>query len=75
MSEKEIIIPIKFIQKNNNESFVLVSENGMAVKKMITIDREYNGYAQITSGLAEGDMLITEGYDLINEGDKITVKK
>ncbi len=74
-AKPEIIIPIKFIQKDNIEKYVLVEENGIAVKKAITIDREYNGYAQVTSGLKEGDRLISEGYDLINEGDKITVKK
>ncbi len=70
-----IFIPIKFIQKENGDNFVLVEEKGVAVKKIVTISREYSGYAEIASGLADGDMLITEGYDLINEGDKINLKK
>lgn len=74
-AKPEIIIPVKFIQKNGNEQFVLVAENGLAVKKIITIAKEYNGMAQIATGIATGDKLITEGYDLINEGDKITLKK
>ncbi|MDI1234386.1 MAG: efflux RND transporter periplasmic adaptor subunit [bacterium] len=74
-AKPEMIVPIRYIQKNNDESFVLVEENGVAVKKIITFGKEYNGYAQITSGLVEGDKLITEGYDIINEGDKIVVKK
>ena len=74
-NKPEMIVPIRYIQKSNNENFVLVEENGVAVKKVITIGKEYNGYAQIISGLIEGDQLIIEGYDLINEGDKITVKK
>lgn len=69
-----ITVPVKYIQKNNNESFVLVEENNVAVKKIITIAKEYNGIAELKNGLIEGDKVITEGYDLINAGDKIKVK-
>ncbi|MFM6982517.1 MAG: efflux RND transporter periplasmic adaptor subunit [Chitinophagaceae bacterium] len=69
-----ITVPVKYIQKNNDESFVLVEENNVAVKKIITIAKEYNGIAELKSGLSEGDKVITEGYDLINAGDKIKVK-
>ncbi len=70
-----IVIPVKYIQRSTAESFVLVAENGKAVKKVITIGHEYNGMTEITSGLKENDLLITAGYDLINDGDKIEVKK
>jgi RND family efflux transporter MFP subunit len=69
-----IVLPIKFIQKGAQESYVLVAENGIAVKKSIKISREYSGLAEIMEGLREGDMLITDGFDLINEGDKIEIK-
>ena len=71
----KVVVPVKFIQKGTAESYVLIAENGIAVKKLIKISREYNGIAEIAEGLAAGDLLITEGYDLINEGDKINVKK
>jgi RND family efflux transporter MFP subunit len=74
-SKPQIIVPVKFIQKGIEESFVLVAENGIAVKKSILISKEYNGMAEISEGLKEGDMLITEGYDLVNDGDKILLKK
>jgi membrane fusion protein (multidrug efflux system) len=71
----EIVLPVKFIQRSSNENYVMVAENGKAVKKNIKTGREYNGKAEVMSGLQEGDMLITEGYDLVNEGDKIVVRK
>lgn len=71
----KLVVPIKFIQKGANESFVLISENGIVVKKIITTSHEYNGLSEVSEGLKEGDLLITEGYDLINEGDKINIKK
>jgi RND family efflux transporter MFP subunit len=73
-SKPVIIIPVKFIQKDGNESFVLVEEAGVAVKKTVSILKEYNGMAELSNGLIEGDKVITEGYDLINAGDKVKTK-
>lgn len=69
----QVIVPVKFIQKGADESFVLVAENGKAVKKIVKINHEYAGLAEVLSGLKEGDQIITEGYDLINDGDKIVI--
>jgi membrane fusion protein (multidrug efflux system) len=71
----KLVVPVKYIQKGTNENFVLVSENGKVVKKVITITHEYNGMAEVAEGLKDGDLLITEGYDLINEGDNVNVAK
>ena len=70
-----IVIPIKFIQKTTNDSFVMIAENGKVVNKKISIGNQYNGNAEILSGLNAGDLLITQGYDLVYEGDKIIIKK
>jgi RND family efflux transporter MFP subunit len=70
-----IVVPVKYIQKGAEESFVMVDENGKAVKKVVKIGREYRGTAEITEGLKEGDLLITEGYDLVIEGSPIKSTK
>lgn len=69
-----ITVPVKYIQKDGDESYVLVEENGVAVKKAVSILKEYNGIAELKSGLVEGDKVITEGYDLISAGDKVKIK-
>jgi membrane fusion protein (multidrug efflux system) len=74
-SNNAIVVPVRFIQKGTHESFVLVAENGAAVKKLIKIGHEYSGMAEVVEGLKAGDLLITQGYDLVNDGDKIIVKK
>jgi len=75
-SKPELVVPVKYIQKGAEESFVMVEESGKAAKKIVKIGREYNGMAVITDGLKEGDMLITDGYDLVNEGTEIkSIKK
>jgi membrane fusion protein (multidrug efflux system) len=70
----QLIVAEKYIQKGANESFIMIAENGKAVKKSITINHQYNGNAEITSGLKDGDLIITEGYDLVNDGDAIKIK-
>lgn len=71
----QIVVPVKYIQKGTNESFVMIFENDKAVKKVVKISHEYNGMAEISEGLKEGDMLITEGYDIINDNDQVNLKK
>lgn len=74
-AKPELVVPVKYIQKGAEESFVMVAENNIAVKKTVQIGREYAGVAEIISGLKEGDLLITEGYDLVVEGAKIDAVK
>lgn len=70
-----VVLPVKFIQKSSTGNYVLVAENGKVVKKVITIGREYSGLAEVTGGLNEGEQLIVKGYDLVIDGDAITVQK
>ncbi|MGZ3903761.1 MAG: efflux RND transporter periplasmic adaptor subunit [Bacteroidia bacterium] len=70
-----ITIPVKFIQRGTTETYVYVAVGNKCVKKSIKTGREYSGMAEITEGLTAGDLLITAGYDLVNDGDAITVKK
>ncbi len=71
-----IIIPVKALQKDDtNQSFVFVAENNIAKKRIVTLGKEFNGKIEITSGLKEADLLITEGYNIVNENDAIAYKK
>ncbi|MBS1636561.1 MAG: efflux RND transporter periplasmic adaptor subunit [Bacteroidetes bacterium] len=71
----EIVVPVKYIQRGTKESYVYVVENGKVVKRSIKTNREYNGMVEVESGLKEGEQLIVQGYDLVNEGDAVEVKK
>ena len=42
-----------------------------AVKRKVTTSRTYNGQTEITSGLVVGDLLITVGYQELEDGDEI----
>jgi multidrug efflux pump subunit AcrA (membrane-fusion protein) len=71
-----IIIPVKALQKDDtNQSFVFVAENNIAKKRIVTLGKEFNGKIEITGGLKEADLLIIEGYNIVNENDAIAYKK
>ena len=70
-----ITIPVRVVQKDeNNAQFVYLSEKGIAKKQLVKLGKEYNGKAEVLNGLKEGDMVVTSGYDLINEGDSVQAK-
>ena len=71
-----ITIPVRTIQRDeNNAPFVFVAVDGKAQKRIVTLGKEYSGKAEVKSGLNENDLLVTLGYDVINEGDAIVYKK
>jgi len=69
-----VVLPVKFIQKSSIGNFVFVAQNGTVVTKPIVIGKEYSGMAEITAGLNEDDQLIVKGYDLVIDGDAISIQ-
>lgn len=74
-NDKANVIPINTIQNSDEGQYVMIvkTENGKntAKKVKVTVGKQYGGMAEITSGLASGDKLITTGYQDLNEGDNI----
>lgn len=75
-SSNALSIPVNTIQTDEKGKFVLVAanENGKLIsrKRAIVIGELYGDKIEIKSGLQEGDMLITEGYQGLYEGQLIT---
>jgi membrane fusion protein, multidrug efflux system len=73
-SEKPVIvIPVKAIQKDeNNAAFVYVADGKKAKKQMVVVGEQYKGKAEIKEGLKDGDLVLDSGYDMVNEGDVIS---
>ncbi len=74
-SPKAIVVPVNTVQKNELETFVMVSVKkdgkNVAEKRSITLGKIYNDKAEILSGLVEGDLLITAGYNDLNNNELI----
>lgn len=75
-NEKAFCIPVNFIQSNKDGKFVFVAvqkdNQWVATRRLVKPGMDYNGVAEILEGLAEGDKVITSGYQSVNEGAQIT---
>jgi RND family efflux transporter MFP subunit len=70
-----IVIPVGTIQTDlEGNNFVFINKGNKAVKRSIVKGAEYNGEAEILSGLIANDQLVSEGYENINEGDQLIIK-
>jgi membrane fusion protein (multidrug efflux system) len=72
---KANVIPINTIQNSDEGQYVMVAKNvngkSIAKRQQINVGKQYGGMAEITSGLAVGDKIITTGYQDLNDGDSI----
>ena len=71
-----IVIPINVVQTDENGKYVYVLEKRandrmVAKKKTINIGEVYSNNVEVKTGLTVGDLLITEGYQSIYEGQGI----
>ncbi len=68
---KALALPVNLIQKDETGYYVMVANKNVAKKIIVTKGIDYNGVAEITSGLTAGDQIITKGYQDLNDGDAI----
>ena len=73
--DNAMVIPVNCIQNSQEGSivYVAVTEKGrtIAKKHLVTVGSTYNDKAEILSGLAVGEKLITVGYGNFNDGELI----
>lgn len=70
------VVPINVVQSGNEGSYIYVAEgekeNAVAKKRVVETGMSYNGNIEIKSGIAQGDRLITTGYQDLIEGQRIS---
>ncbi len=78
MGEVEtVVIPAStvMLQEGTNERYVFVVENGVAVRKPVTLGQRFDDRLEITGGdLKVGDALVTEGQARLNNGQQVEIK-
>lgn len=74
-TNKAITVPMNIIQSDQSGNYVYVAvgnKDKLTVKKAsIKVGQVYRGTAEVLSGLAVGDKVITVGYQDLNEGDLV----
>ncbi len=70
-----IVVPINTVINSDGHKhvFIAVNEGGklIAKKKDVVVGRTYNDKAEITEGIVEGDLIITTGYQDLNDNEVI----
>lgn len=74
-----IAVPVNVVQTDEKGKYVYVMEKTgdkmVARKKTVNVGEVYNGIIEIKSGLSGGEVLITEGYQSIYDGQAVTTGK
>jgi membrane fusion protein, multidrug efflux system len=76
-ASKAFTVPVGAVQKSSDGEFVYIAANEsgktVAKRKTVTSGMTYNGLTEIKNGLAEGDRVITNGYQNVVEGDQVKI--
>ncbi len=71
-----VTVPINVVQTDEKGKYVyvMVKEGNRTVarKKTINIGETYNGMVEVRAGLTAGEQIITEGYQVVYDGQLIT---
>ena len=74
-----VTVPVNIVQSDEKGKYVYVIEKSgdkqVARKKVVIIGETYNGQTEIKSGLTGGEVIITEGYQTVYEGQALAVAK
>lgn len=71
--QNAVAIPFYSVISKGNEHFVFVEENGIAIKKNVSLGIMEKWMVQVKSGLKQGENLIVEGHRDVENGQVIRV--
>lgn len=73
-----VAVPINVVQSDEKNKYVYVMEKAgdkmVARKKIVSVGEAYNGLIEIKSGLTGGELIITEGYQTVYDGQSVLAK-
>ena len=73
--DSAIVVPTDVVQQGEAGNFIFVAQKSGAAttvkKKAVEVGGSYNGATQILKGLSAGEIIITKGYQNVNDGDAI----
>lgn len=76
-NDEALIVPLNIVQETGQEQFIFVAEqiNGdwIARRRSIKTGNSYIDRAEVSSGLQEGEYVVTFGYQNLADGQKLAV--
>ena len=70
-----VAIPFYSVISRNDQQYVYIEQNSLAVKKEVSLGIMENWMVQVTTGLTFDDKLIIEGHRDVEDGQKIKIIK
>lgn len=71
-TEERIVIPATAMQVSQTGTFVFVVKDGAVSVRPVKVERTVDGESVIESGIAEGEVVVTDGQLLLSTGTKVT---
>jgi len=73
--ENALVVPAQAVMMGQQGTYVyLVDGSGTAQQRQVTVERTSANTAVITSGLAEGDQVVTDGQSRLTPGAKVNIR-
>ena len=76
-NDEALIVPLNIVQETGQEQFIFVAEqiNGdwIARRRSVKTGNSYIDRAEVSSGLQEGEYVVTFGYQKLADGQKLAV--
>lgn len=70
-----VTVPLNLVQTDEKGKYVYIAEKNnnkyVARKKNVVTGESYNGVIEIKTGLSSGDLIITEGYQTVYDGQAV----
>ena len=70
-----LAVPLQALVTESGVQYAYIAAAGVVKKVAVQTGISDETMTEITSGLAEGDLVITEGQSFLNEGEKVTIAK
>src|SRR5208283_4855858 len=70
-----VVVPNQALVSDSGVQNVYVVEDGVVKKLAVQTGISDEAVTEVTAGLAEGALVITEGQSFLNEGEKVTISK
>jgi RND family efflux transporter MFP subunit len=73
-----VAVPVNVVQSDEKGKYVFVmakeADKTVVRKKVVIVGEAYNGLIEIKSGLTGGELIITEGYQTVYDGQAVTTR-
>ncbi len=72
-NDNSLVIPRLSLVGSVKQAQVYIVENGIAKLRNIIIGKTFNDYLEVVSGLTEGEVVVLNGQNNLQDGDKVSI--